>query len=76
MAYEVNTVTSDDDEMSMMSGQTPDLLSTMSARHRHTSRHSLLDEIVKQVHPRNQTCFLVPVQLQVEVFGCFLCFLH
>ncbi|CAI8027525.1 hypothetical protein GBAR_LOCUS15735 [Geodia barretti] len=42
-------ITSDDDEMSLLSGQTPDLLSTMSSRHRHTSRHSLLDEIVKQI---------------------------
>lgn len=52
VAYETNlSVTSDDDEMSFLSGQTPDLLSTMSSRHRHTSRNSLLDEIVKQVRP-------------------------
>jgi hypothetical protein len=45
LAYEI---TSDDDELSLLSGQTPDLLATLSPRHRHTSRHSLLDEIVKQ----------------------------
>ena len=48
MTYESQSVTSDDD-LSLLSGQTPDFLSTMSSRHRHTSRHSLLDEIVKQV---------------------------
>lgn len=48
MTYEM---VDSDDEMSLLSGRTPDLLSTLSTRHRHTSRHSLLDEIIKQVGP-------------------------
>lgn len=52
LAYETNrSVTSDEEEMSFLSGQNSDLLSAMSGRQRHTSRHSLLDEIVKQVRP-------------------------
>ena len=49
MAYEASQTVTSDDDMSHISGLTSDLLSTMSTRHRHTSRHSLLDEIIKQV---------------------------
>ena len=73
MTYEMNQSGPSDDEMSLLSGQTPDLLSAMSTRHRHTSRHSLLDEIVKQVRPLShsvQTAVIVTLSdLHVHVYS-------
>ena len=63
ISYEMSQSVGSDDERSLLSGQTPDFLSTMSSRQRHTSRHSLLDEIIKQVKPVSLSAPLVYMYL-------------